>query len=372
MNSNEQVDELNGSGGWNHTNVYAPGGRLVATYDSSTQPSPGYHYNLTDWLGTKRMQTTAGGNSEESCISNPFGDGLNCTGGADATEQHFTGKDHDTESGLDYFYARYYSETLGRFMTPDLLNLTDERVLTPGSTLNKYVYAADNPLKNVDPDGKDVTVFYEAPQITGSFPFVTPGHIMFMAENTQNGQAAVMSFGPTEKDIITGLGGPVGDTKSYGLANMSVSDLRDTYASLTIQTSPEEAQQIIDFIKNFSTSENPYELYKQNCTTVCVEALKIIQKLEGNNKDWRPTQLWDDLWSQYANPDTWGGYYFGPPQSTPGVEYGYQEGGFSPYFLLWILSTAQDAEPSSVYEYSVVNTNNIQQNCGGASAQCSN
>ena len=83
------------------------------------QSSPGYHYNLTDWLGTKRMQTTAGGNSQETCISNPFGDGLTCTGGADATEAHFTGKDHDTESNLDYFYARYYSETLGRFMTPD-------------------------------------------------------------------------------------------------------------------------------------------------------------------------------------------------------------------------------------------------------------
>jgi RHS repeat-associated protein len=116
---NQQLTELNGAGGWNHTNIYAPGGRLLATYDAPGQPSPGYHYNLTDWLGTKRMQTAAGGNQQETCISNPYGDGLSCTGGVDATEQHFTGKDHDTESGLDYFYARYYSETLGRFMTPD-------------------------------------------------------------------------------------------------------------------------------------------------------------------------------------------------------------------------------------------------------------
>jgi RHS repeat-associated protein len=52
-------------------------------------------------------------------MSNPFGDGLSCTGGPDATEQHFTGKDRDAESGLDYFYARYYTSDLGRFMTPD-------------------------------------------------------------------------------------------------------------------------------------------------------------------------------------------------------------------------------------------------------------
>ncbi|MDE3169526.1 MAG: RHS repeat-associated core domain-containing protein, partial [Acidobacteriota bacterium] len=32
---------------------------------------------------------------------------------------HFTGKEHDTESGLDYFGARYDSSALGRFMSPD-------------------------------------------------------------------------------------------------------------------------------------------------------------------------------------------------------------------------------------------------------------
>jgi len=48
---NQQLTELTGSGAWNHKNIYAPGERLLATYDASTQPSPGYHYNLTDWLG---------------------------------------------------------------------------------------------------------------------------------------------------------------------------------------------------------------------------------------------------------------------------------------------------------------------------------
>jgi RHS repeat-associated protein len=120
------------------------------------QPSPGYHYNLTDWLGTKRMQTTAAGNSQETCTSNPYGDGLSCTGGADATEQHFTGKDHDTESGLDYFYARYYSETLGRFMTPDW---TAAPAAVPYASygdpqsLNLYAYVQNDPLTGIDATG---------------------------------------------------------------------------------------------------------------------------------------------------------------------------------------------------------------------------
>ena len=32
---------------------------------------------------------------------------------------HFTGKERDTESGLDYFEARYLNSNLGRLMTPD-------------------------------------------------------------------------------------------------------------------------------------------------------------------------------------------------------------------------------------------------------------
>jgi RHS repeat-associated protein len=153
---NLQLDELTGSGAWNHTNVYAPGGRLLATYDASGQPSPGYHYNLTDWLGTKRMQTTAAGNSQETCTSNPYGDGFSCTGGADATEQHFTGKDHDTESGLDYFYARYYSETLGRFMTPDWAAApaaVPYAAYGDPQSLNLYAYVNNNPLTGIDADG---------------------------------------------------------------------------------------------------------------------------------------------------------------------------------------------------------------------------
>ena len=31
----------------------------------------------------------------------------------------FTGKERDSESGLDMFGARYYRSSLGRFMTPD-------------------------------------------------------------------------------------------------------------------------------------------------------------------------------------------------------------------------------------------------------------
>jgi RHS repeat-associated protein len=149
----QQITEVNGSGQWEHSDIYTPGGRLLATYTLATSA---YHYNLTDWLGTKRMQTVASGNQEEICTSYPFGDGLSCTGGADATEQHFTGKDRDSESGLDYFGARYLSSNFGRFMTPDwAASPSDVPYAKFGDpqSLNLYGYVLNNPNTGIDTDG---------------------------------------------------------------------------------------------------------------------------------------------------------------------------------------------------------------------------
>jgi RHS repeat-associated protein len=151
----EQISEVNGAGAWMHSNVFV-GGRLMATYEGPGGTAHlGYHYHLTDWLGTKRMQTNASGNQEEICYSYPFGDGLSCTG-TDATEHHFTGKERDTESGLDYFGARYLSSNLGRFMTPDwAAGPTDVPYASFGNpqSLNLYAYVHNNPNTGIDLDG---------------------------------------------------------------------------------------------------------------------------------------------------------------------------------------------------------------------------
>jgi len=153
----EQVTELNSSGAWVHSNVFAGGGRLLASYEGPAgTDTAGYHYHLTDWLGTKRMQTTASGNQEQTCMSYPFGDGLACTGGPDATEHHFTGKERDVESGLDYFEARYFTSDLARFMTPDwAAKPTAVPYAEYGNpqSLDLYQYMRNDPLGGVDPNG---------------------------------------------------------------------------------------------------------------------------------------------------------------------------------------------------------------------------
>jgi RHS repeat-associated protein len=143
-----QATELNG-GNWLHSNVWA-GGKLLATYDTS-----GVHFPLTDPLGTKRIQANAAGAVDETCVSLPFGDAQYCTGD-DATEHHFTGKERDTESGNDYFEARYYSSAMGRFMSPDWSAMVEPvpyAKLDDPQSLNLYVYVRNNPLSMTDPDG---------------------------------------------------------------------------------------------------------------------------------------------------------------------------------------------------------------------------
>jgi RHS repeat-associated protein len=91
----------------------------------------------------------------------------NCTAaiGIRASEQlnrvwpRYTGKERDTESGLDYFGARYYGSNMGRFMSPDFNSDSDEIEPVPYAnlsnpqTLNLYSYARNNPLSLRDESG---------------------------------------------------------------------------------------------------------------------------------------------------------------------------------------------------------------------------
>jgi RHS repeat-associated protein len=100
---------------------------------------------------------------ELNCTNLPFGDPGTpnvspCTqvisGSSDSTEHHFTGKERDTESGLDYFAARHYGPRVGRFMSPDPSGLYFSEPTNPQS-LNLYSYVLNNPLMYIDPYGYD-------------------------------------------------------------------------------------------------------------------------------------------------------------------------------------------------------------------------
>lgn len=74
----------------------------------------------------------------------------------DALPHLLPGKERDSETGLDYFGARYFSAAQGRYSSPDWSE-TPEPVpyadFSDPQTLNLYAYARNNPLTLNDPDG---------------------------------------------------------------------------------------------------------------------------------------------------------------------------------------------------------------------------
>ena len=74
-----------------------------------------------------------------------------------ACASRYTGKERDTESGNDYFGARYYASSMGRWLSPDPLYLELHRLTDP-QQLNLYSYVRNNPLSLTDPDGHDIAV----------------------------------------------------------------------------------------------------------------------------------------------------------------------------------------------------------------------
>jgi RHS repeat-associated protein len=97
----------------------------------------------------------------------PFGEelfshGLRSTSGlgysaADGVRQQFTAKERDTETTLDFFEARYYASSQGRFSSVDPIITTNDRLEDP-QRLNLYAYSRNNPLLFTDPTGEAIII----------------------------------------------------------------------------------------------------------------------------------------------------------------------------------------------------------------------
>jgi RHS repeat-associated protein len=144
---------MNGSGTWTRGEVYAEGKHL-ATYGNGSSGTT--YFVQADWLGTERTRLLPSGDLFETCTSLPFGDGLNCNGSADPSPNHLTGKQRDNETQLDYFGARYYSNGLGRFITPDWAakaTAVPYAEFADPQSLNLYAYVRNVPTTRFDADG---------------------------------------------------------------------------------------------------------------------------------------------------------------------------------------------------------------------------
>jgi RHS repeat-associated protein len=136
---------------------------------------------MVDDLGSVRVMTDVSGDIISRHDYLPFGEEVLAGGGrpggdgfgvVDTASERFTGKERDVESGLDYFGARYFGASLGRFASPDPYNfaLIEQNMRAGGlpdaaafafsqgyienpQNWNKYAYVRNNPLTFTDPTG---------------------------------------------------------------------------------------------------------------------------------------------------------------------------------------------------------------------------
>jgi len=128
--------------------VYDAMGNLAADYSSGWAQPDGLRFVTVDALGSTRLTTDASGGDIRRFDYSPYGELRTGNGRSTAPgygrmrpSMQFTGKERDDSmTRLDYFGARYFGASQGRFTTPDPVNANILRVINP-PRWNMYAYA---------------------------------------------------------------------------------------------------------------------------------------------------------------------------------------------------------------------------------------
>ncbi len=171
----------------------------------------------------------------------------------------FTGKERDTESGNDYFGARYNSSAMGRFLSPDP-SMGSVALRNP-QTWNRYAYALNNPLKFVDPTGM---CWVAAPSGVGTYDWMNspnPGQSCYNAIATSSGSALTMYGSNNAQDItkLTGNDHGMIDLQDISAQHDAGIDVkRGDYTYVSAQTGADFFNFLQDYQSNYPDAPNLY------------------------------------------------------------------------------------------------------------------
>ncbi len=237
--------------------VYDVVGKLAAEYSTTAPANSGLFFRTLDHLGSTRLVTDAA--DPPNVVSRrdflPFGEHIP----ADATfnrqalagynagsafTQQFTAKERDAESGLDYFLARYFSASLGRFTGPDG-PLVDQFVVDPQSW-NLYAYTRNNPLKYVDPTGQAI-------QLLGDTEADRDAELEAIKQSLVNSKVAknLTSTGNEKDGFFVGVVGKVRDFQKAGSLETDLGILiaKDEVVEFTLDDATStKSEGVLDFL----------------------------------------------------------------------------------------------------------------------------
>jgi RHS repeat-associated protein len=241
------------------------GGGALAFFNN--QPSGSAHL-VIDVTG---YFTEGGGSAIAYHVYYPFGEEVTAFN-QDAEQMKFTGHERDlgslagTGDDLDYMHARHCSPLTGRFLSVDpKLKL---RLAARGpQRWNRYAYGLNNPVKMVDPDGKEALVFIVAPS-NQNFPQSSFGHAAIYI-NT-GGKGGGISYGGDPPYFDKGIKAFVDSyTKQGREVKMYV-----------VNTTQQQDQQMLSFVErnpDGGVNRNAAGadlMVRENCTTAVCNTLR--------------------------------------------------------------------------------------------------
>lgn len=186
-------------------------GLTVLTLCGTPARADEVEYFHADAIGNVRAVTDESRNVVERHDYLPFGEEwcgtAICGSVTPGQPKRFTGKERDAETALDYFGARYYGSRWGRFTTVDPL-LDSRAALVDPTRWNRYAYGQGNPLRFVDPDGRDGwDIVNGAANAFGSNSFAGAGRQQPTNEDYAAGQAVgdALSIPHAAAEVAAGL-----------------------------------------------------------------------------------------------------------------------------------------------------------------------
>ena len=183
--------------------------------DGIWSSSGGYCFYIKDHLGNVRSVNNLTGSSVQTSQYYPFGKMWDDLSWGSGSTQPFRygGKELDKMHGLDWydFGARMYDPGIGRFMSMD----KEAEKYYPYSP---YTYCLNNPIKNIDPDGRAVETIWDAANVvmdaTSLVTNVASGNLLSAAVDAG---ALLVDVAATSVPFVPGGAGTA--VKAYRSAN---------------------------------------------------------------------------------------------------------------------------------------------------------
>ncbi len=313
--------------------------RLPDGYQAGVNPpvEKDQFYYHGDHLGSSNMITDAYGAVYQHLEYFPYGETWIEEGGSyggDTPGYKFTGKELDPETGLYYYGARYYDPVLSKWISTDPAlekflptGNKDRDQNLPGMggvfnpvNLSAYAYGHNDPVRTIDPDGRDALIVaftqYKVGTPSGHMPFL--GHAGVVIIDNKTGATRYYEYGrydQPQQGVVKRRSVPNVQIGSNGKpTEASMKNLMKSLASGPGKGSNVEGayikndnfQQMVNYAEkrrgeNADPGRKPYGNLTNNCMTFCGDVAKSGNALTPPSLiDW-PNQDIGDLQKMYPS-----------------------------------------------------------------------